>query len=83
MYGRLYALLKPVCGAAVFMLLLALSVACQQATLIPSDPEDTRSTEEVESDSVNVEVDLEAEGWEGSIDVGFTFAEESEEGGNG
>ena len=53
MYGRLYALLKPVCGAAVFMLLLALSVACQQATLIPSEPEDTRSTEEVESDSVN------------------------------
>lgn len=66
------------------MLLLVLQVACRQATLIPSESndEDGRSTEEVASDSVNVDVDFDAEGWEGSIDVGFTFGGESEEGGN-
>ena len=64
-------------------MMLVFSVACQQATLIPSVPkgEDGRSTEKVESDSTNVDVDVEAEGWQGSIDADFEFGGEEQEGG--
>ena len=50
--------------------------ACQKAELIPSEPKDinTRATnEEFVSDSTIVNVDCDAEGWEGAIDVGFGF----------
>ena len=55
--------------------ILFLLGACQKAELIPSDEYDSRGTEEV-SDSTNVDVNIEANGWEGTIDAGFEFGGE-------
>ena len=59
--------------------------ACQKAELVPSEPKDinTRATdEEIVSDSTQVNVDCDAKGWEGAIDVGFGFGDEKQKGGN-
>ena len=61
--------------------ILFLTGACQQARLIPDEEtkEATRSTEaatEERKDSTNVDVDFEAEGWEGSVDAEFEFGGE-------
>ena len=49
--------------------------SCQKAELIPSYPKDTqtRGAEVLESDSMEVKVDIDAKGWEDGIDVGFGF----------
>lgn len=54
----------------IFVLLMALG--CQKAELVDGCKEDSRSSEDVQ-DSTKVDVDVDAEGWEGSIDVGFEF----------
>ena len=84
---RLCTLLKPVCGAAIFMWLLMFPVACQQATLIPDEEmeanEDGRGQNgEAPTDSTTVTPDLDVNGWEGAIDVEFDFGGTPQEGGN-
>ena len=61
--------------------ILFLTVACQKATLISSEDSEktTRGTdEETPADSTDVNIDFEAEGWEGAIDAGFEFGGEQE-----
>ena len=64
--------------------ILFLTGACQQARLIPDEEtkEATRGTEaaiEERKDSTNVDVDFEAEGWEGSVDAEFEFGGDEKE----
>ena len=57
--------------------------ACQKAELVSSESKDinTRGTgEEIVPDSTQVNVDCDAKGWEGAIDVGFGFGGEQEGG---
>ena len=55
--------------------------ACQKATLIPSEgDESSRGSEEnteAPKDTTNVDVNFDAEDWEGAIDADFTFGGES------
>ena len=75
--GRLFAYtMQKVAFVVSICFLLS---ACQKAELIPSEPKDinTRATnEEIVSDSTQVNVDCDAKGWEGAIDVGFGFGGE-------
>ena len=65
------------------MLLLVFFVACQKATLIPSyEDYSIRTTEEVSSDSTDVNVDFKAEGWDEAINADFTFGGVQQKGGN-
>ena len=85
---RLYVLMKSVCRAAVFMLLLVLPVACQQACLIPDDEaeENSRGKDELTEepkDSTEVDIDVTGNGWGAPIDVNFGFGAAQQEGGNG
>lgn len=83
---RLHMLLKSVCRAAIFMSLLVLPVACQQACLIPDDEveENTRGkdglTEETK-DSTDVDVDVIGNGWGAPTNVNFSFGANEQEGG--
>lgn len=77
--GRLFA--HAVQKVAFVVSILFLSVACQKATLISSEDSEktTRGTdEEIPTDSTDVNIDFEAEGWEGAIDAGFEFGGEEE-----
>ena len=65
--------------------ILFLTGACQQAYLIPEEEaqgsENTRNTEnptEEPKDSTDVNVDFDANGWEGAIDVEFEFGGEEQ-----
>ena len=85
-YMRLHALIKSVCRAAVFMCLLVLSVACQQAYLIPEEEAEEYSrgknepTEE-STDSTTVIPNFDVNGWQGSVDAEFSFGANEQEGG--
>ena len=64
--------------------ILFLTGACQQARLIPDEEtkEATRGTEaaiEEKKDSTNVDINFDAEGWEGSVDAEFEFGGEEKE----
>lgn len=54
--------------------------ACQKAYLIPSEGDESsrhsESTTEEKKDTTNVDVNIDAEGWEGAIDADFTFGGE-------
>ena len=83
---RLYVLMKSVCRAAIFMLLLVLPVACQQACLIPDDEaeENSRGKDELTEepkDSTEVDIDVTGNGWGAPIDVNFGFGASGQEGG--
>ena len=69
--------------------ILFLTGACQQARLIPDDEaqtlENTRGTEattEESNDSTNVDIDIDTNDWEGTIDAEFEFGGEEQEGEN-
>ena len=76
--GRLLAC--AVLRVAFVVSLCLLLGACQKATLIPSEgDESSRGSEEnteAPKDTTNVDVNFDAEGWEGSTDVGFEFGGE-------
>jgi len=73
--GRLLA--RAVLKVAFVVALCFLLGACRQAYLIPSEgDENSRVSEEnteAPKDTTNVDVNFDAEGWEGSTDVGFEF----------
>lgn len=83
---RLHALIKSVCRAAVFMCLLVLSVACQQAYLIPDEKAEEYSrgknepTEE-STDSTTVIPNFDVNEWDDDINVEFDFGGEEQKGG--
>ena len=83
---RLCTLLKPVCGAAIFMGLFLFSVGCQQATLIPDEEveakEGTRGEEgEAPSDSTTVKPEFDVNNWGEGINADFEFGGTPQEGG--
>jgi hypothetical protein len=55
----------------LFISALLLAFSCQKAELM--EKEDGRSTHEEPKDSASVTPKLEAEDWEGTIDVNFGF----------
>ena len=67
---------------AFVVALCSLLGACRQAYLIPSEgDENSRVSEEnteAPKDTTNVDVNVDAEGWEGSTDVDFSFGSEQE-----
>ena len=73
--GRLLA--RWLSKVAFVVALCFLLGACRQAYLIPSEgDENSRVSEEnteAPKDTTNVDVNFDAEGWEGSTDVGFEF----------
>ena len=79
-------LMKTACRAAIFMLLLVLPVACQQACLIPDEEAEKNSrgkdewTEE-RKDSTEVKPEIDIEGWDEAINADFTFGASEKEGG--
>ena len=85
--GRLFA--RAVQRVAFVVSIIFLTGACQQARLIPDDEaqtmENTRGTEaatEESNDSTNVDIDIDTNDWEGSIDAEFEFGGEEQEGEN-
>ena len=56
--------------------------ACQKDYLIPSESDESSRhsefTTEEKKDTTNVDVNFEAEGWEGAIDADFTFGGEEQ-----
>ena len=85
--GRLFA--RAVQRVAFVVSIIFLTGACQQARLIPDDEaqtmENTRGTEaatEETNDSTNVDIDIDTNDWEGTIDAEFEFGGEEQKGEN-
>ena len=83
---RLHMLFKSVYRAAIFMCLLMLPVACQQAYLIPDDEaeENSRGKDELteeRKDSTEVTPEFDINGWDEAINADFTFGAQEQEGG--
>ena len=73
--GRLFA--RAVQKVAFVVSIAFMLGACQKDYLIPSESDESSRhsefTTEEKKDSINVDVNFEAEGWEGAIDADFTF----------
>ena len=50
-----------------------LMVGCQKAELVEKPDREARSVQTEETDSVTVKPEIDMNGWEGSVDVGFNF----------
>lgn len=75
--GRLFA--RAVQRVAFVVSISFLLLACEKATLLPSDEDsDSRSKEGV-PDSTVIEPTFDVNGWDGAINVDFTFGGEEEE----
>ena len=83
---RLFTLHNAVCRAVFFVCFLVLSVACQKATLVPSEQEGSSrgkdNTTKETTDSTTVKPELDINGWDEAINADFTFSGVQQEGGN-
>jgi hypothetical protein len=79
--GRLFA--RAVQKVAFVVSIAFMLGACQKAYLIPSEGDESsrhsESTTKEKKDTTNVDVNIDAEGWEGAIDADFTFGGEEEQ----
>lgn len=79
--GRLFA--RAVQKVAFVVSIGFMLGACQKAYLIPSESDESsrhsESTTEEKKDTTNVDVNFDAEGWEGAIDADFEFGGEQEQ----
>lgn len=55
------------------VLAVCLMMGCQKAELIEDPEKGTRSVQTEDTDSVTVKPEIDMNGWEGSVDVGFNF----------
>ena len=58
----------------VGIMIVCMAIGCKKAELMEDrEPDNGRNATEERTDTVDVKPSVDADGWEGSVDVGFEF----------